>query len=60
MPDCFLAIMEGVMRVIIAVPLMLSGYAYTDCDSTGDSDLRHACHAQTGHGRFGCGCDLRE
>jgi len=52
--------MEGVMRVIIAVPLMLSGYAYAGCDSTGDSDLRHACHAQTGHGRFGCGCDLRE
>ncbi|NWB97151.1 hypothetical protein HX882_14720 [Pseudomonas gingeri] len=39
------------MRIVIAMLLMLSGYAYAGCNSIGDSDQRHYCYAKTGHGR---------
>ncbi len=38
------------MKVIIAVLLMLSGYAYADCGNISDSDQHAYCYAKTGHG----------
>ncbi|WP_178111726.1 hypothetical protein [Pseudomonas sp. SJZ131] len=35
------------MRLIIAVLLMLSGYAHASCSSISDSDQRTYCYAKT-------------
>lgn len=40
------------MRIIIAVLLMFSGYAYADCGSIIDSDQRSYCYVK----KNGIGC----
>ncbi|WP_371858736.1 hypothetical protein [Pseudomonas sp. FW306-1C-G01A] len=38
------------MRLILAVFLMLSGYAYAGCANISDSDQRNYCNAKSGNG----------
>lgn len=42
----FLTPMERIIRVIIAILLMLSGYAYAGCGNISDGNLRATCQAE--------------